>query len=71
MDVNMKERLLIAKSAEMQLQLATDLLRRATANLAARRHGVAPGLSAAKRALADCEKASVCTTEMIERIPHG
>lgn len=65
----MKERLLIAKAAELQLQMARDLLRQAASNLAALKHGVQPGLDAARKALADCEKASLLTTELIKRIP--
>ena len=66
----MKERLLVAKSAEVQLQLAQELLRKATANLAALKLGAQPSLDAAKKALHECEKAYTCTTQLIERIPE-
>ncbi len=64
-----KERLLVAKSVEVQLSYATDLLRQAVTNLAALQHGVQPALEAARKALAECERAHGRTQVMIERIP--
>jgi hypothetical protein len=65
-----KERLLVARATEIQLQTAAQLLRQAVQNLSALKHGVQPGLDAAKKALAECEKSSALTTSMIERIPE-
>lgn len=61
---------MVARAAEVQLQLATELLRKATANLAALKIGVQPSLDAAKKALHECEKAYTCTSQLIERIPE-
>lgn len=66
-----KERLLVASAAETQLLNACDLLIRAVANLKALKFGVQPTLTAAERALAECEKAHKCSLSLLERIPEA
>lgn len=64
-----KERLLVARAAEVQLLHAADLLTRAVANLTALQHGAGPSLAAARVALKECEKAHLCAVQLLERIP--
>lgn len=69
-DAMSRERLLVARAAEIQFQTAANLIRQAMGNLAALRHGIAPAYEAAKKAHAECEKAHLLTQETIKRIPE-
>lgn len=66
---NMRERLLAAKDAEVNLHTAQKLIRSAVDKLTSIKHGVEPGLTAAKKALAECEKAYLCAEGLVKRIP--
>jgi hypothetical protein len=60
---------LVAKSAEVQLAQAEDLIRRAIKDLKTLQHGVKPALDAAEEALKQCSKAAVRAELLLERIP--
>jgi hypothetical protein len=65
-----RERLLVTKATEIQLQLAVSLLRQVVTNLTVLRFGVEPSLTAARKALAEAERSYVSVEELIKRIPE-
>ena len=62
-----RERLLAAASARQKLDLAAELLRRASFDLAEIKHDVA--LESAKKAIRAAEIAGALVGDLIERIP--
>lgn len=65
-----RERLLVAKASEIQLQLAVSLLDKATANLTALRFGAESAAASARCALGDAQKALARIEILIKHIPE-